>query len=497
MKNNMSKQINKNIYNFLIIFIIIIFIYIIYNFYNKKTYYSEIMCIGSGVSSAYACYQIKKHNINNNKIIVLEKDNNYGGRIKSVFSNVNKQNHLEVAYAELGAMRIFDIKPMKKIFDLLKVFGLKTIKVSLEDSDNIFYYNGTKYAKSEARLSNGIKVSEFEEYTINNLKNKYPDINFEEIFDYEELRNLNIKEFFEKYGNANNDDINMWIAYSGYNIYDYVDNIQVARHLYAKNFFNTKDKDKQYYILDGMIALVKKLFENSNAEIIYNTKAISIQKDSQGYNIINTINSNNVYEQYKCKYLFIGLTLKQMKELNTYQQIPISPLRIQMINEVISIPLFKVFLKWDKKNIWWGEGKKYRIGKSTTNLPIRQIHYYDDEDILIYNSGRYATELNKKFEENPAKAAVEVYEQIKIMHQMDIPPPNYIYTIYKYWPDGSQVWLKGADVNKNVEIIPNGSIDKSNIFIIGDSFSKYQGWVIGALNSVDVALKSFPNYNYK
>ena len=350
MKNNMSKQINKNIYNFLIIFIIIIFIYIIYNFYNKKTYYSEIMCIGSGVSSAYACYQIKKHNINNNKIIVLEKDNNYGGRIKSVFSNVNKQNHLEVAYAELGAMRIFDIKPMKKIFDLLKVFGLKTINISLEDSDNIFYYNGIKYAKSEARLSNGIKVSEFEEYTINNLKNKYPDINFEEIFDYEELRNLNIKEFFEKYGNANNDDINMWIAYSGYNIYDYVDNIQVARDLYAKNFFNTKDKDKQYYILDGMIALVKKLFENSNAEIIYNTKAISIQKDSQGYNIINTINSNNVYEQYKCKYLFIGLTLKQMKELNTYQQIPISPLRLQMINEVISIPKGKRTLKIHLRN---------------------------------------------------------------------------------------------------------------------------------------------------
>ena len=186
MKKNI-KKINKNIYNFLIIFIIIIFIYKIYNFYNKKTYYSEILCIGSGVSSAYACYQIKKHNINNKKIIVLEKDNNYGGRIESVFSNINKQNHIEVAYAELGAMRLFDVKPMKKIFDLLKVFGLKTIKVGLDDNDNIFYYNGKKYIKSEARLSNGIKVSEFEEYSINNLKKKYPNINFDEIFNYQEI----------------------------------------------------------------------------------------------------------------------------------------------------------------------------------------------------------------------------------------------------------------------------------------------------------------------
>ena len=223
----------------------------------------------------------------------------------------------------------------------------------------------------------------------------------------------------------------MWIAYTGYS-YIMQDNIQVTKWLYEKNFYNIVDKDKQYYILDGMISLVKKLFENSNAEIIYNTKAISIQKDSQGYNIINTINSNHEYKQYKCKYLFIGLTLNQIKELNTYRKIPISPLRLHIIYEVINIPLLKVFLKWDKKNIWWGEGKKYRVGKSTTNLPINQVHYYTDEDILVYSSGKNATELNKIFEENPAKAAIQVYEQIKIIHQMDIPPPNFIYTIFKY-----------------------------------------------------------------
>jgi len=493
MKNNINKQLNKNIYNFLYIITILIFICIIYSLYNnKETYYSEIMCIGSGVSSAYTCYQLKKHNINN-KIIVLEKDNNYGGRIKSLFNNVYKQNHPEVAYAELGAMRLFDIKAMKKIFDLLKIFGLKTIKVSLNDSNNIFYYNGTKYVKSEAKLSNGIKVSEFEEYAINNLKNEYPDINFNEIFNYKEFRNINIIEFFEKYGKANNNDINMWIAYSGYD--HMLGNVQVTKWLYEKSFYNLEDKDKQYYVLDGMISFVKKLFENSNAEIVYNTKAVSIEKDTKGYNIINTINSNNEYKQYKCKYLFIGLAVNQIKELNTYQRIPIRPLRLEMINEVIYAPLFKVFLKWNKQDIWWGEGKKYKIGKSTTNLPIRQVHYYTDEDLLVYNSGKYATELNKKFIENPAKATTEVYEQIKIIHEMNIPPPNYIYTIFKYWKDGSHGWIKGADVNKNTEIIPNGSIDKSNIFVIGDAFSKYQGWIIGALNSVDIALNSFPNYN--
>jgi hypothetical protein len=161
-----------------------------------------------------------------------------------------------------------------------------------------------------------------------------------------------------------------------------------------------------------------------------------------------------------------------------------------MASESISIPLFKVFLKWDKDKIWWGADKKFKIGKSTTDLLIRQVHYYNDEDILVYNTGEYATELYKRFQENPAKTAIEVYEEIKRIHQIDIPPPNYNYTVYKYYPDGSHKWKLGTDVNKNVQIIPNGFIDHSNIFIVGDAFSKYQAWISGAIDSVDIAIKA-------
>ena len=55
----------------------------------------------------------------------------------------------------------------------------------------------------------------------------------------------------------------------------------------------------------------------------------------------------------------------------------------------------------------WGEGLKH--GKSTTDLSCRQIHYYDDEDLLIYNSDgpveeeEYATGWHKHFLEDEAK----------------------------------------------------------------------------------------------
>lgn len=493
--------------NFHKVLLIVLIILIIINLIQKnintnkndnKIIYSEILCVGAGVANAYTCYQLKKLGISKNKIIVLEKQNIIGGRISSLSSNIYKHNKPEVAFSELGAMRLFDTTSMKKIFDLLKVFDLKTVKVSLEDKNNIFFYKNKQYNKSDVILSNGIKLKDLESYVINNIQKKYTNINFDNIFDYEEFINMNINDLFMKYGNVIQEDINIWIAYNGYDIY--TNNTQISSMLIMKNFFNQSNKDLQYYLLDGMISLVKKLFENSNVQIIYNTRAINIKKDSDGYNIINTIDSNHEYKQYKCKYLFIGVTSKNLQVLNTYNQIPISSLRLKMAFESISVPLFKVFLKWDKENIWWGEGFKYKSGKSTTDLQIRQIHYYDDEDILIYNSGKYASELNNKFLENPAKASIEVYEQIKKVHQADIPPPNFVYTLFKYWPDGSHKWKIGADVNKNIKLIPNGFIDGSNIFIIGDAFSKYQGWIVGALDSADVAIKSLEqniNYNKK
>lgn len=455
---------------------------------KSKIIYSEFLCIGAGVSNAYCCYQLKKQNIHNGKVIVLEKSDHFGGRIQSRYTNTIVQHRPEVGYDELGAMRLFDIDQMKPIFDLLKLFGLDTIKVSLDDIENIFYYKGKKYTKKEALLSTGMKVSDFEEYVTENIKKQYPGINFNDVLSYEEFRQLNITQLLMKYGHANIEDINMWIAYSGYN--SNLDNTQISTWLYEKNFYNTVDKDKQYYVVNGMISFVKKLFDHSNAEIVYNTKAITIEKDKTGYTIVTTINSKYELKKYKCRHLFLGITSSQFQGLNAYKKIPISPMRMSMIYESVAIPLFKVFLKWDKDHIWWGKDK-YKTGKSTTDLLIRQVHYYNDEDILVYNTGKYATEIYYKFLDNPDKAAFEVYKQIERIHQMEIPPPNFAYTTFQYWPEGASNWLIGTDVNRNVEIIPNGSLDNSNIYIVGDCFSKYQGWIIGAMNSVDVALTSF------
>ena len=92
------------------------------------------------------------------------------------------------------------------------------------------------------------------------------------------------------------------------------------------------------------------------------------------------------------------------------------------------------------------------------------------------------------FSKNPAKTAKYLYYCIQKMHPFPIPEPNYVYTIYKYWIDGSTAWQKNVDVNEAVYTIPNGNMDNSHIYIVGDSYSKFQGWIIGCMISVDIAL---------
>ena len=61
------------------------------------------------------------------------------------------------------------------------------------------------------------------------------------------------------------------------------------------------------------------------------------------------------------------------------------------------------------------------------------------------------------------------------------------YTIYKYWKCGTNHWKIGANISDFVKKIPDGYSDKSNIYIIGDTYSSYKGWIIGAIETGDIA----------
>jgi monoamine oxidase len=486
---------NNLVYILTLSIIVLIIIIYFYERVSEKDYiYNEVICLGSGVSSAYICYKLKK-DVYKKKILVLERENVMGGRLYSVFSDENKTESLEVTYDELGAMRLFKENAMNKVFDLLSEFKIDTIPVGLEDKNNIFYYEGEHLKKENIRLENGITFEEMKQTALNNVRLEYPDFTYETVLEYPEIVKMNIYDYFGKYANISEEDINKFKTYDGYDFLDKDTSISV--YLIYGNWLTAAKSDQQVYIKDGIVTIVKKMFEKSNSEIIFNTNAVYIEKTNDNYNLIHTINKNHEYKCYKCKYLFLGVTPKTINELNTIRPLPISNLRLNMINQTKGLPLMKIFLKYDKDKLWWRE-KGFKQGKSTTDLEARMVHYYNDENILIYNSGPYATSLYLKFLENPSAAAKYVNSMIKKIHPFEIPEPNYVFTLWKYWADGAYVWKNNANIKLNINEIPNGEKDKSNIYIVGDSYSKYQGWIIGSIETADISLADFySTYNKK
>jgi monoamine oxidase len=488
----------KYIYITVILFILLLVIsyYFINKYYNNQNniIYNEVICVGGGITSGYICYALRNKGYNKN-IIVLEKDNRIGGRLFSVYSNENESETIEANYNELGGMRLFKNSYMTKIFDLLDELNIETIHVSLKDSDNIFYYKGEHIRKGDTTLSNGISISNITTIALNNVKKQYPDFELEKIDNYPEIVQMNVFDFYKKYALLSDEDVNKYISYTGYNL-RYDENnyetkyLSIVPELRMENWYTSKKSDDQVYIKSGMLSIVNKLYERSNANIKLNTTVMYIQKDEDGLNVLHTITSDHVYKIYKCKYLFLNVTPRSIEQLDIIKPLTISSERKYMIKQIIPMPLMKVFLKWDNDKLWW-RNKGLMHGKSTSDLEARMIHYYNDEDLMVYSTGSYASSLYLKFLENPAAAAKYIFYMIQEVHPFPIPEPNYAFTLWKYWPDGTNRWKTTVVADKFTHTIPNGIIDNSNIFIAGDAYSLYQGWIIGCIESADIALDIF------
>ena len=206
-----------------------------------------------------------------------------------------------------------------------------------------------------------------------------------------------------------------------------------------------------------------------------------------------------------------------------------------LIETVEPIPLFKLALCYSYP--WWqtlapvavGQPAtltKITEGQSITDMPVRQCYYwatdektqnsvvliYDDGSDLDYWAGLRDRSTNKKFqsEAEPAAAATaspgwdehhapqlmvaEAHRQLLIMHgaqdRVDIPKP--CAAAYRDWGEdpfggGANFWRVGADSVKTFEQIlqPDPSCP---VYVCGEAYSNYQGWVEGALETADAML---------
>ena len=199
-----------------------------------------------------------------------------------------------------------------------------------------------------------------------------------------------------------------------------------------------------------------------------------------------------------------------------------------LIRSVTPNPLFKAALCYHEP--WWeagaapGQSVPFQ-GRAITDLPIRQCYYWgveadqpggeksDNAMLLIYDDGQnvdfwagFRSEQSRAASmlagddghakwsdfEAPPNMIAELHRQVVELHDVRSAPLPYAAAWFDWGQDpyggGVNFWNPGV---KSWELIPRVAHPRPElpVFIVGEAYSKAQGWVEGALQTSELVLQ--------
>jgi len=303
-----------------------------------------------------------------------------------------------------------------------------------------------------------------------------------------ELRSINFAEFLKIYGDCTLEEVNEAVWYCGYDTYG--PDVSVASYVAQAKIYRSQHSD-HCFVEGGLQSVVDTTIKRSGVEVKTSHCLTAMYRDAIARRNVLEFNGGEVVchaKQVICAMPREGLVgIKDPTKDPTVNQGSFWPEeRRRAIEEsVVPISLFKAFLTWDRP--WWPE-IGYFCGKSTTDLPVRQVHYYDQNTLMIYNSGPNADKFGQRMQTDAKQMLTEMIVNVRDMHASDMHIQHTRNYDYKYWKAGTHKWRVGVNVPETIQIIQDGSLDGSNVFVCGDCFSRHQGWVEGALESANAVL---------
>lgn len=468
---------------------------------NHSTHYSSsppapafhTVIVGAGASGAYAARRLRKR-FPGSRFLVLEKTDRIGGRLLSGYEVADPgQKERAQIFDELGGMRYFK-HLMPGVAEAVEEVECQAVPVPLDVEEvNIFHFKGKRYRKKDF-LIGGKRVTDLVASAVAKFRAETGpddkiDMNGDETGFYNShlAQNLTGREFFLKFG-MSSDEIDALIAYGGYD--DFAELYQASTILEDDEFYSAANLSSQHsFVAEGYATVLKRLLNRSNVETRFNSCVVNITRYcnellSVYFEDTRTGGKHSVTAQH----VFMCVTLDVVR-----RTIPkfVDPQRSAVLANLVNIPLFKCFLHWDDladgSPPWW-KTLGYVNGKHVTDLPLRMVWNYDKNDLLIYNSGSTADSWAQKMKEQGMEETIK--EMLEIMQELfgiPIPPPNIRKTLWKHHPEGATAWLAGTPIPETIEKIIDGRTDRSDVYICGDAFSRLQGWVQGAFDSVDAA----------
>lgn len=417
------------------------------NGYIKRTNIYDVIIVGGGISGLYCAYNILKNNPKT-KLLLLERSNYLGGRIKTVTLNLRNKGTTNI---EAGAAR-FNNEHI--LFNkLLKDFKLDKQKIKISN----------KY----------LSINKTLDITLDEIIKNINSLNLSDDI----LINSTLLEIIEKYfDNSMLEHIQ--------NIFPYYSELFILNSKDAlQQFKNEFDSKRQYYILkNGMTSIIKKL------EHFIKNKKLARIKLNYGVKTINhnhNYNNDNRYiinNELICDTLVLAIPKSSLINLEHLKPIK------TLLNTVSCQPLYRIYMRFPHINgkIWFEN-----MPKIITNSPIQFIIPYNEKTGIImisYTDGKYAkywfnkltlSENNNDFFNEIIKQLAKTFKN-KEFNVNDIPKPLWIK--HYYWENGACYWKKGNYSKKYIDKIIQPSIN-SKLYICGENYSSRQAWIEGALET--------------
>jgi protoporphyrinogen oxidase len=392
----------------------------------------DYIIIGGGISGLYAAYILSKKF----KILVLEKNNFLGGRAEEV------KFHNDII--KLGAgIAAKNNKHLLKLLDELKI-KYNVAKGDIGLINNSEYYN-KQYHNSFIRK---IKQKIIE---LQKLKIKYNHLTFKDFM---------YKYFDKKY-------VDNYFLHCEYN--DFLGS-DVDYHI---KYYPISDNSFTSYniIFLSWTELVNKLINN----IKLNKSYMKIN-----YEVKNINNKNNLFiinNDYCSKKIIFALTLKPLIKLTK------NLINLDYSKYIDSVPFVRIYT-------YHKNGHNYNKDRYTilaNSNPLQKIVLITDKTIMAsYSDGEKALYWKKYLDKN--YNIINKNKLIKIVYKylQEVQPDiNKIDDILiKYWEEGVHYFypMNGKDIKEFLNKLSNPA---DNIQVVGEILSLRQGWVEGAIESVD------------
>ena len=407
----------------------------------------DIIIIGGGISGLNAFHKLQQQQPDK-KIVLLEKNSYYGGRIFTVKDKINGEEYTFPA----GAARFN--KNHERVIKLLKEFKLLDFRKDRPFSSYIDFIDTKKQFSMKFKNKNGY------EYIDKVLKMSKP-------VGIEDLKKITFQELTYKI--LPEDEAEFIMYASGYtgqlknmNAYD------------AVNLFSTGIRtDLPYWsgkydtLVEKMVSHVKK----NGGKLLLNSNVEKVEENKDRYEIY--FNTKKVIAK---KIIFC---LPQPALLNISY---LKPIHCLLKESITCKPLCRTYAIFKKEDIWF----KDIHNKVVSNNQLRYIIPMDYERgvIMISYTDDVYTNYWKKMQDNQSKLKTEIIKLVKETFRLNINAPEKVYVCN--WDCGVGYWNRNVDSEKMAAFILNPI---PNIYICGENYSNNQSWVEGALETSDKCIK--------